>query len=119
MSRPKACDGSPPSDQMKAFCLALIGVAAAVVGAATQSAATTSASWRSAGARQQPAGQPPVTFAVDVSLVEVDAVVTDSNGRVMRGLSREDFRIVEDGKPQAIDRMSFVEIPIGRADVPS
>lgn len=70
-----------------------------------------------AGPAQQPAGRPPVTYAVDVSLVEVDAVVTDGDGRVIRDLRSEDFRIFEDGKPQAIDRMSFIELPIGRANV--
>lgn len=60
---------------------------------------------------QEPAA-PPVAYSVDVSFVEVDAVVTDAEGRIVRDLRREDFQIFEDGKPQVIDRVSFVEIPI-------
>jgi len=71
-----------------------------------------------------PPGQttaPPVEYSVDVSLVEVDAVVTDANGRVIRDLKASDFQVLEDGKPQTIDRVSFVEIPIerGEARVPA
>jgi VWFA-related protein len=61
------------------------------------------------------AQQPPLKYGVDVTLVEVDAVITDSEGRVVRDLRREDFEILENGKPQTIDRMAFVEIPIEHA----
>jgi len=64
---------------------------------------------------QQPARPPAVTYDVDVPLVEVDAVVTDADGRVIRDLRREDFEVLEDGRPQAIDRVHFVEIPITSA----
>ena len=59
--------------------------------------------------------QPPVTYSAEVTLVEVDAVVTDGNGRPVRELRKEDFEIFENGKRQTIDRLSFVEIPIERA----
>ncbi|MGE5813173.1 MAG: VWA domain-containing protein [Acidobacteriota bacterium] len=58
---------------------------------------------------------PPVEYAVDVSLIEVDAVVTDGDGHVIRGLRKDDFQVLEDGRPQTIDRLSFVEIPIERS----
>ena len=58
---------------------------------------------------------PPVTYGVEVRLIEVDAVVTDGEGRVVRELRKEDFEILENGKRQTIDRISFVEIPIERA----
>jgi len=58
---------------------------------------------------------PPVTYGVEVRLIEVDAVVTDGEGRVVRELRKEDFEILENGKSQTIDRMSFVEIPIEHA----
>ena len=44
-------------------------------------------------------GTPPVTFAVEVGYVEVDAIVTDSNDQPVHDLTREDFTILEDGKP--------------------
>lgn len=74
--------------------------------------------WLPAGvaAGQRPTPPPQVSYGVDVALVEVDAVVTDAKGRVVRDLRREDFQILEDGQPQTIDRMSFIDIPIGRGD---
>jgi VWFA-related protein len=68
---------------------------------------------------EQPAGVPPVSYDVDVSLVEVDAVVTDADGKLIRGLQATDFQVFEDGKLQKTDRVSFVEIPIQRADRPT
>src|SRR5262249_29347446 len=65
---------------------------------------------------QRPVTPPPVSYAVDVSLVEVDAVVTDDEGKVIRDLRRDEFHVFEDGKPQALDRMSLIEIPVRRAD---
>jgi len=43
---------------------------------------------------------------VDVNLVELYVVVTDENGRPVRGLRQEDFRIREDGSEQAISTFS-------------
>jgi VWFA-related protein len=45
---------------------------------------------------------------VTVDLVQVDAVVTDSQGRHVTGLKPEDFQILEDGKPQKITHFSYV-----------
>lgn len=45
---------------------------------------------------------------VSTSLVQVDAVVLDKDGRVVTDLRPEDFRLVEDGKPRAITEFSFV-----------
>jgi VWFA-related protein len=42
------------------------------------------------------------TFSSQVELVTVDVVVLDGKGQLVRGLSRDDFTIAEDGKPQAI-----------------
>jgi len=43
-----------------------------------------------------------LTLHVDVKLVNVFVNVTDRNGAIVGGLSREDFAITEDGKPQQI-----------------
>ena len=72
------------------------------------------------------AGQPPApppqasqpTFRVQVDYVEVDVVVTDRQGQVVRELKKEDFQVLEDGKPQTINTFTFVDIPIERADRP-
>src|SRR5258708_6873072 len=62
--------------------------------------------------------QPPVTFKVEVNYVEIDANVTDAQGAFVRSLTRDDFQITEDGKPQALTAFSMVDIPIERVDPP-
>lgn len=62
--------------------------------------------------------QPPITFKVEVNYVEIDAVVTDSNGKFVRGLTRDDFEVLEQSKPQAITVFSLVDIPTERPDAP-
>jgi Ca-activated chloride channel family protein len=42
------------------------------------------------------------TLRVDVKLVDVFVNVTDRNGAIVGGLSREDFAVTEDGRPQQI-----------------
>ncbi|HET9466804.1 MAG TPA: VWA domain-containing protein [Vicinamibacterales bacterium] len=61
-------------------------------------------------------GSPTVTFQVEVDYVDVDVVVTDEQGNFVRGLTRDDFEVLEDGKPVKIDTFSTVEIPIERFD---
>jgi VWFA-related protein len=61
---------------------------------------------------------PPVTFRVEVNYVEVDAIVTDRSGNVVRGLTRDDFEITEDGKPQAVELFTFVNLPVTRPERP-
>src|SRR4051812_4807967 len=71
--------------------------------------------------QQQPAAsqtQQPPTFKVRVDFVEVDAVVTDREGRVVRDLKKEDFQVLEDGKSQSITNFTLVDIPIERFDRP-
>ena len=59
--------------------------------------------------QQPPSGTPPpVTFKAETSYVDVDAIVTDRQGNVVRGLTKDDFQILEDGKPQAIT--NFLEV---------
>lgn len=65
----------------------------------------------------QPPSQPP-TFKLEVNYVEVDAVVDDGQGNFVRGLSKDDFQVLEDGKPQTISTFSVVDIPVARADRP-
>ena len=63
---------------------------------------------------QEPRQTPGVTFQVEVNYVDVDVVVTDEQGKFVTGLGRDDFEVVEDGKPQKIDTFSLVEIPMAR-----
>jgi VWFA-related protein len=67
-------------------------------------------------APQAPADQPRVTFKLEVNYVEVDAIVTDSAGNFVRGLQKEDFQVLEDGKPQVVTAFSQVDIPTLRPE---
>src|ERR671931_1087714 len=72
-------------------------------------------------AQQPPAAQPPsppLTFKVEVNYVEIDAVVTDEQGNFVRNLTKDDFQVLEDGKPQTVSAFASVDIPIERADPP-
>ncbi len=66
---------------------------------------------------QAPPPQGP-TFRVRVDYVEVDVVVTDREGNLVRDLKKEDFQVLEDGKPQSISTFTLVDIPIERPDRP-
>lgn len=66
-----------------------------------------------------PEQEPPaVTFKVEINYVEVDAIVTDARGTLVRDLTRDDFEILEDGKPQEVANFSLVDIPVRRAERP-
>jgi VWFA-related protein len=61
---------------------------------------------------QQPQQQP--TFKVSVNVVDVDVTVKDAQGNFVSGLAAEDFEVLEDGKPQAIQNFSYIELPVQR-----
>ena len=78
-----------------------------------------------AAAQQPPSPQEPttpptpeVTFKVEVNYVEEDVRVVDREGRFVRGLKREDFQVVEDGKPQKVETFGMVDIPNTRPRTP-
>ncbi|HLK20829.1 MAG TPA: VWA domain-containing protein [Bryobacteraceae bacterium] len=54
-----------------------------------------------------------LNLRVAVDLVQVDAVVTDSRGRHVAGLSSADFELLLDGKPQALKVFDFVNVEKG------
>src|ERR1700751_4430068 len=64
-----------------------------------------------------PQSQQP-TFKLRVDYVEVDVVVTDRQGNLVRDLKKEDFQVLEDGKNQAVTNFTLVDIPIERYDRP-
>jgi len=70
-----------------------------------------------------PAQEPPPEPATDIPatvlrvttrLILVDVIVTDKDGRPVTGLTRDDFVLLEEGKPQTIAAFSF-ENPASRA----
>ena len=51
-------------------------------------------------------------FRAGVALVHVDAEVTSADGRILAGLSKNDFRVYEDGKGQPLVNFSAEEQPL-------
>ena len=68
----------------------------------------------SSPAAQDKPQEPVATFRSSVRAIQVDAVVTDEDGNPVRGLTEDDFEIVEKGKPQAITTFEAVDIPFER-----
>src|SRR3954466_1564309 len=54
---------------------------------------------------------PPI-FRSEVESVEVDAIVTDKDGKFVRNLTKDDFDIYQDGKKQPLALVTLVEHPI-------
>jgi VWFA-related protein len=57
-----------------------------------------------------PTGSQP-TFQTQVELVTVDVAVVDRKGESVRGLSRDDFLVSENGVPQALSSFEAVLVP--------
>ncbi len=58
--------------------------------------------WLALMARMMACGQDTTTFRADVSFVRVDAEVLTQDARIVRGLEKKDFRILDDGHEQDI-----------------
>jgi VWFA-related protein len=54
----------------------------------------------------QPQQRPPV-FRGGTQLVRVDAYPTGKDGRIIEGLTADDFEVFEDGKPQKVETFEF------------
>lgn len=52
------------------------------------------------------------TETVDVDVVQITATVTGKGGRFVRGLAASDFKVYEDGVPQAITSFQSENIPL-------
>lgn len=59
---------------------------------------------------QTPPPQP--TFRSGIQTIEVDVLVTDQKGKFVRGLTKDDFTLTEDGTSQSLTQFRFVELPI-------
>ncbi|HEX8720939.1 MAG TPA: VWA domain-containing protein [Pyrinomonadaceae bacterium] len=65
---------------------------------------------------QQPApdrkdDEPEEVIRLETDLIQVRAVVTDRKGQPVDGLTREDFEVLEDGKPQQVSFFDVVRAP--------
>ena len=64
-----------------------------------------------------PEPQPTAVFTVTSTLVQADAVVTDSKGRYVTDLKADDFEIYQDGKLQNVTHFSYVLVTSPNASV--
>src|SRR5260370_31057710 len=55
-------------------------------------------------------GSRDAVFRVTTTLVQVDAVVTDSKRRYVTDLTADDFELFVDGKPQKLTHFSYVRV---------
>lgn len=94
MTRLSCCE-RPSARWARGLLLVLAGSALALAGPAPAPAQTTP----SASAPQEE--EPGLVLQETVRRVVVDVVVTDDHGHAVPGLTADDFRIFEDGKPQA------------------
>src|SRR5258708_4343220 len=58
-------------------------------------------------AQQPPQNPQPFGERVDVNLVQLDAIVTDSRGNQMLGLGKDDFVVRENGQPLPVDSVDY------------
>src|SRR5262245_45509811 len=61
------------------------------------------------------AGQQDQPIRVKTELIELRAVVTDKRGQAIKDLKKEDFELMENGKPREVSFFSVVKIP-GRGE---
>jgi VWFA-related protein len=66
---------------------------------------------------QRPPIRPP-TFRSEISYVEVPVRVLDKHGEFVRGLTQADFRVLENGRPQAIAKFQAVDVPLFATNPP-
>jgi len=57
-------------------------------------------------------GLPDYSLKVNVPLVNVDVLVTSKSGQFIPGLKKENFRVLEDGVPQAVSNFNVSQAPI-------
>lgn len=70
--------------------------------------------WLSASlllAQEKPAGQA-FQFRSNTDLINVTVTVTDANGRFVPNLTRDDFVVYEDGRPQSVTQFDSDRVPV-------
>ena len=69
-------------------------------------------------ARQGPAQPQVPTFKGGVRVIAMDAFVRDKDDNFVTGLTRDDFEVLEDQRPQEIASVSMVNLPVDRRGRP-
>jgi VWFA-related protein len=101
----------PITRRRLAFVTFLIGfLVVAAPGASPRQAQT--AAPQAVPAQQKPVRpQKAVVFKENLELVLVNVVVRDKDGSVVRNLKRDDFTVIEDGKPQTVSTFDMEDLP--------
>ncbi len=86
------------------------GAQLASLGLAICCAATAMAQQPPAATDQKKDDDGPVV-RIGVTLVQVDAIVTNKDGRPVADLTRDDFEVFQDGQPQKIESFAYVSEP--------
>jgi len=68
------------------------------------------------GAQVGPDGIQRPTFRAQIDYVEVSAIVTDDDGNLVSDLTKGDFEVLENGKPQTISVFTPVSIPFEQTE---
>ncbi len=61
----------------------------------------------------QPAQQP--SFRAGIDLVQLDVSVLDKNRQPVRGLTKDDFTVLENGAPRTVDAFAAIDLPDAEA----
>jgi VWFA-related protein len=61
---------------------------------------------------QEKVQSPDYSISVESNLVALDVLVTDEDGSVLGGLKKENFRVLDNGKPQVITQFERADDPI-------
>src|SRR3954464_12255426 len=67
---------------------------------------------------QDPQQQPPQSdpqafkFRTGIELINVNATVSDESGRFVSGLTKDDFRVLDDEQAQAVTHFSAERVPV-------
>jgi VWFA-related protein len=88
-----------------------LSIALLLVGSSCIGQEVTSSYSMGAGGGLSNRGEQP-DFSVEASLVNVHALVTDEDGRVLAGLKKENFRVLDEGIPQTIRHFEPSTAPI-------
>ena len=97
------------------FVVAIVMAAAgAMVLAQSTSGQTTPPAARDRDKEPQSGQDNGFRFRAGVDLVNVTVTVTDTTGRFVSGLTRDDFVLYEDEKPQTITHFSAERVPVSQ-----
>jgi VWFA-related protein len=92
---------------LKAVCVCFLGAVVCFLSSQAQTTTTPAQTPAAEGhavapASQAPANAPATTLSVNVKVVTLPVTVRDKHNQIVKGLSKEDFTLTEDGHPETI-----------------